>query len=188
MIPIATSRFNNETWEQNCAYRQKSHHKGCVYGAPLQISSKVPSQQLVFIVEMNNSTNKIEGIGLIRNIFQSDKYHKVYPNGNYNRYVYKSDYRLDRDVLERYNSQLVQNLEYILFKEKTHMKRGSGLTLIPEKLLKHKICENKNLTQEVKVIFQKYYGKVATENEELKIENCEKSTDSQNNSIVENEN
>ncbi len=171
MIPIATSRFSNETWEQNCSYRQKSQHKGCVYGAPLQISSKVPSQQLVFIVEMNNSTNKIEGVGLIRNIYQSEKYYKVYPNGNYNRYVYKSDYRLDRDVLERYNSQLVQNLDYILFKEKTHMKRGSGLTLIPEKLLKHKVCENKILSNEIKVIFQKYYGKYATENEELKIEN-----------------
>jgi hypothetical protein len=167
MIPIATSRFNNETWEQNCAYRQKVQYKGCVYGAPLQISSKVQSQHLVFVVEMNNSTNKIEGIGLVRNIYQTDKYHKVYPNGNYNRYVYKSDYRLDRDVLERYNSQLVQILEYILFKERTHMKRGSGLTLIPEKLLKHKICENKNLTQEIKVIFQNYYGTSATENKEL---------------------
>jgi hypothetical protein len=171
IIPIATSRFSNETWEQNCGYREKIQHKGCVYGAPLQISSKVPSQQLVFIVEMNNSTNKIEGVGLIRNIYQSDKYYKVYPNGNYNRYVYKSDYRLDRDVLERYNSQLVQTLEYILFKEKTHMKRGSGLTLIPEKLLKHKMCENKNISQDIKQIFQKFYEKEVTENKELKIEN-----------------
>ena len=171
IIPIATSRFNNETWEQNYDYRQKTSHKGCIYGAPLQISSKVQSQQLVFVVEMNNSSNKIEGIGLVRNIYQTDKYHKVYPNGNYNRYVYKSDYRLSREILERYNATLVQNLEYILFKEKTHMKRGSGLTLIPEKLLKHKICENKNLSEEIKVIFQKNYGKNATENEELKIEN-----------------
>jgi len=171
MIPIATSRFNNETWEQNCSYREKNQHKGCVYGSPLQISGKVQSQQLVFIVEMNNSTNKIEGIGLIRNIYQNDKYYKVYPNGNYNRYVYKSDYRIDRDVLERYSFQVVQNLEYILFKEKTHMKRGSGLTLIPEKLLKHKICENKNLSKEIKEIFQKYYEKNATENKELIIEN-----------------
>ena len=178
MIPIATSRFNSETWEQNCAYRQKSQHKGCVYGAPLQISSKVSPQQLVFVVEMNNSTNKIEGIGLIRNIYHTDKYYKVYPNGNYNRYVYKSDYRVDRDLLERDNSQLVHNLEYILFREKTHMKRGSGLTLIPEKLLKHKICENKILTNEIKCIFNKYYGKDTTENKELKIENCEKGTDS----------
>jgi hypothetical protein len=51
------------------------------------------------------------------------------------------------------------------------MKRGSGLTLIPEKLLKHKICENKILTQEINVMFQKQYGKDSTENEELKIEN-----------------
>ena len=31
--------------------------------------------------------------------------------------------------------------------------------------------ENKILSQDIKVIFQKYYGKDATENEELKIEN-----------------
>jgi hypothetical protein len=51
------------------------------------------------------------------------------------------------------------------------MKRGNGLTLVPEKLLKHKICDNKNISDEIKVIFQKHYGKNATENEELKIEN-----------------
>jgi hypothetical protein len=170
-IPITTSRFNSETWEQNCSYRQKISTKGCIYGSPLKISSKFSSQHLLFVVEMNNSTNKIEGIGLIRNVFQSEKYYKIYPNGNYNRYVYKSDYRLDRDVLERYNSKLVYVLEYILFREKTHMKRGSGLTLISDKLLKHKICENINLSEEIKSIFKIYYGKESTENRELKIEN-----------------
>ena len=158
-IPITTSRFNSETWEQNFSYRQKIPTQGCIYGSPLKISSKFSSQQLLFVVEMNNSTNKIEGVGLIRNVFQSEKYYKIYQNGNYNRYVYKSDYRLDRDVLERYNSKLIYMLEYILFKEKTHMKRGSGLTLISDKLLKHKICENVNLSEAIKGIFKIYYGK-----------------------------
>jgi len=171
IIPILTSRFNNETWEQNCLYRQKKDIKGCIYGTPLQISAKVPYQQLLFIVEMNNSTNKIEGIGLIRNEYQSDRYYKIYSDCNYNGYFYKSNYRLERSILERYNEKIVYILEYILFKEKTHMKRGNGLTLVPEKLLKHKICDNKNISDEIKVIFQKHYGKNATENRELKIEN-----------------
>jgi len=48
---------------------------------------------------------------------------------------------------------LVKILDYILFKEKTHLKRGSGFTSIPEKLLKHPICENIELKKELRELF-----------------------------------
>ena len=41
-IPIATSRFNNETWAENCTYREKMGSNICMYGAPLQITPKIP--------------------------------------------------------------------------------------------------------------------------------------------------
>ena len=88
---------------------------------------------------MNNSINKIEGIGLIKNYIQVDKYYSVYQTGNYNRYIYKSNYRIDRATLENYNPNIVNLFDHILFKEKTHLKRGSGIITIPEKLLKHKL-------------------------------------------------
>jgi endonuclease V-like protein UPF0215 family len=44
---------------------------------------------------MNNETNKIEGIGLIRNHLAHDKRHKIYNNNEYNRYIYRGKYWLD---------------------------------------------------------------------------------------------
>ena len=50
--------------------------------------------------------------------------------------------------------QIVLNiLDEILFKGYTHSKRGSGLTKIPEKVLKMKICENIDIKKEIRKIF-----------------------------------
>ena len=156
---IATSRFNNQTWKENSDFRSKHNLQGCVYGAPLQITAKIPLNSPVFIVEMNNSINKIEGIGLIKNYIQVDKYYSVYQTGNYNRYIYKSNYRIDRATLENYNPNIVNLFDHILFKEKTHLKRGSGIITIPEKLLKHKLCVGVGIDfkNELRDIFRRYF-------------------------------
>jgi hypothetical protein len=102
---------------------------------------------------MNNSKNRIEGIGLIRNRTHVDRYYKIYHEGNYNRYIYQSKYHIFREQILEHNEKLVKILDYILFKEKTHLKRGSGFTSIPEKLLKHPICENIELKKELRELF-----------------------------------
>ena len=138
-ITLSSSRFNQETWNENCSYRRERNLNGCIYCSPCKISNKILPNTLLLIHEMNNSTNKIEGIGLIYNTIHCDRYYKVYDTDNYNRYIYKSNYRINRSDLIEYNQELIIALEYILFKEKTHLKRGSGLLTIPEKLLKHEI-------------------------------------------------
>jgi hypothetical protein len=158
-ITIASSRFNQQTWEENCSYRREKNMAGCIYGSPCQLSSKIQPKTLVFISEMNNTTNKIEGIGLIYNIIKYDKYYRVYDTGNYNRYIYGSDFRISRNVLMEYNQELVKSLEQILFKGKTHMKRGSGITTVPEKLLKHKLFNELNVRKELCEIFKQYFQK-----------------------------
>ena len=57
--------------------------------------------------DQNNSKNKIEGIGLIRNRTHVDKYYKIYHEGNYNRYVYKGNYYLNREKLLTLDENLV---------------------------------------------------------------------------------
>jgi hypothetical protein len=106
---------------------------------------------------MNNNTNQIEGIGLVKNRPFLDKYYLIYGEGNYNRYIYKSKYYLDRDVIHRNNSMLLDTLEYIVFKEKTHLKRGSGFTTVTQDLLKKKKNEkyqNLDLQKIIKNIVQ----------------------------------
>jgi hypothetical protein len=159
MISIVTSRFNNDTWRENSEYRKRNNMNGCIYCSPQQLSSKIYPNSPVFVVEMNNTTNKILGVGLIANKIQFDKYYKVYEIGNYNRYTYTSEYRLDRQILLEYFPALVNVLDYILFKEKTHMKRGGGMTQIPDKLLRHPKCKELDVAKEIKNLFQKHFPK-----------------------------
>lgn len=155
---IYTSRFNNESWEENEEYREKHKDVGCIYGCPQQLHRRIGLNNTIFVVEMNNSKNKIEGIGLIKNNLSVDKYHKVYKCGNYNRYIYKGKYRVSREIIERNNERLVEVLDYILFKEKTHMKRGSGITIISAKILKHECCKSIDLQKEIEELFKRYYS------------------------------
>ena len=152
MFTIASTRFNNSTLVENLEYRIKTNN-ACIYCSPQRMSPKIKADSLVFIVEMNNELNQIEGIGLIKNTIQYDKYFKVYEDCNLNRYVFKGKYRINREELIRYNSKLVEILDIILFKGKTHLKRGSGITTITDKLLKNEKCEGLDIKSIIKEIF-----------------------------------
>ena len=79
MIKIVSTRFNDVTWQENLDYRTK-HNIECIYGTPLELHQSICLDTNVFVLEMNNSKNKIEGIGLIRNKTHVDKYYKIYHN------------------------------------------------------------------------------------------------------------
>lgn len=156
MYTIVTSRFNNETRDANYAYRQK-HKFGCMYCSPVELSPKISYNTPVFVIEMNNRTNQIEGVGLIKNKPETSRYYKVHEDGNNNRYIYIGDYYINRNVLDEYNSPLLYALEVILFTGYTHSKRGPGLTLIPEKATKRDVCEGINIKKEIREIFLYYF-------------------------------
>jgi hypothetical protein len=118
---------------------------------------------------MNNSTNMIEGIGLIKNKPEMEKYYKVHLDGNTNRYIYIGNYFIDRKTIEDYNPQLIQILELILFKGKSHSKRGAGLTIIPEKVLKLDICKDINIKKDIKDVFIKTFSSENIENNSVEI-------------------
>lgn len=171
MFSVVTGRFNNNTLEANYAYRKKKDF-ACMYSCPFELSPKIHYGTPVFVIEMNNDKNQIEGIGLISNKYETKKYYKVHIDGNNNRYTYIGKHFIDREKLDEYNPELVYVLDEILFKGYTHSKRGSGLTLIPEKVLKLDVCEGMNIKKEIKDIFiyhykEKLQQKAATENKEI---------------------
>jgi len=168
MFSVVTGRFNSETLISNYEYRRR-HNLKCMYCCPSQLSPKIKYNTLVFVIEMNNSTNMIEGIGLIKNKPETERYYKVHLDGNTNRYIYISKYFIDRKIIEDYNPHLVQILEQILFKGKTHSKRGSGLTIIPEKVLKLDICKDINIKKDIKDIFMNTFSSENIENNLLEI-------------------
>jgi hypothetical protein len=60
-------------------------------------------------------------------------------------------------MLKHYNTPLVNILDHILFKEKTHLKRGSGITTVPDKLLRHSVCSDINIKDELITIFKNHF-------------------------------
>jgi len=158
MVYLVSTRFNNETWEQNVDFKKKYNYTGCIYGVPNPMSPKIYVDEPVFVVEMNNSQNKIEGIGLVKNNIRLDNHYKIYHAGNYNRYVFKGKHYLSRMELLNINKDLIDTLDYILFKEKTHLKRGMGFTTIPEKLLNNEKRLVKDIKGEIKNIFIRVFS------------------------------
>jgi len=156
---IVTTRFDVETWNKNKVYRENNGICGCFYSDQIRMSTSIPSKTNVFVVEMNNSLNRIEGIGLVLNKIVYDEHMKVYDISNYNRYAYTGKYRISRETLELYNAELIRILDVILFKGKSHMKRGAGFTQMTPKIMSNPKCAHINILNEICKIFVEVYHK-----------------------------
>lgn len=130
---IATTRFNNVTWDENCKMREKNTAAKCIYATPIQISSRVGIDRNVFVLEMNNDVDQILGIGLIKNRPVSGKY-AVHSVHNYNRFVYIGKWRIDKEQMSAGEKEIFKMFEAICFRGLNHSKRGQGITELPMKL------------------------------------------------------
>ena len=113
---------------QNVSYRRAHEYEGPLYGTPRQIKEACPKNSMMFVLEMDNTNNKVLGIGLIRNTVILDRRYGIYSNGNYNRYVYRGKHRLDRDQLTRREQRMLGVFDTLLFKGRRHCKFAQGIT------------------------------------------------------------
>jgi len=144
---IGVVHFDIKTYKENESWRQKRNYKGCVYGLNKRIEN-FPYESSIIIIEMNNDTDEITGIGKIRNIFKEDNRSRIYSDENYNRIVYKGKKRIERKELIKSNKNIIDYLERILFTGSRHFKRGYGVTKIPHNRLACEYKERKRkLTQ-----------------------------------------
>jgi hypothetical protein len=158
MTYLVATRFNNDTWDENLYFRIRKNIDGCIYGTPKIMPSTIPLNERVIVLEMNNTTNKLEGVGMLRNI-QCYTHYNIYLINNYNRYTYDGKYRIDREYLIKNNNDLLEIIEYILFKGKNNLKRGYGFTIINDKIIQKKIANNINIYNELLLIFKYIYKK-----------------------------
>ena len=107
----------------------------------------------MFVLEMNNDTNQIVGIGMVKNRAIRDKY-KVYENGNYNRYVFVGNNRIDRTDMNDDEESVMQLFDRLCFKGNRHMKRGQGLRSFPVELL-YELSKKLDLTKFIVEMFKK---------------------------------
>ena len=148
MYSFVTSRFTRTT-EDECKRYLARIGKQCLYGSSNLISSSVPEGGLVFVIEMRINApgakpanwlpddNQISGIGMIVNEeVPPDFYCDVYENKLFNQFTYMGENRFDRTELLQTSPLLIELLETILFKGKTHQKRNAYLSVLNDDFLK----------------------------------------------------
>jgi len=157
MYNIALTRFSTNTWNELTIwkYKYKNVNKSydkidnfCIYNTPVKIKDSVKYNIPLFVIEMHNDINQIMGIGFIYNVVFKKKYN-IYKSGNYNRFSYKGNYRIDRSLFNKREIIIIEILETLIFKGSRHSKRGQGITIIPNWILKNKYIDFINFIKEM---------------------------------------
>jgi hypothetical protein len=149
---ILTSRFTASTMAENEAFRKRNPKAGCVYCSPSPISSKLTGM-ILFVLEMNNTTNRIDGIGMIQNKAIVNKY-KVYEHGSYNRYTYIGKHRISREEVSEEEEEIMRVFDTLCFKGYTNMKRGKGITAFSTEIL-YKCIKHMDLVEYIRQMFKR---------------------------------
>lgn len=146
---ILTTRFTNETYMENKRWREINQYEGCIYMSKSKISNSLSYNKPYFVLEMNNTTNKVMGIGII-SIKLTPKREKIYSNYYYNRYMYKGTEHLS--LCEIQDDEFIELFERPLFYGKGHMKRGQSMTHFPYKKMtkQHIDCLKRLMKIEIK--------------------------------------
>ena len=148
---VGTSRFSDATLTENAAFRSRNPSVGCVYCCPSPITLKIPKDMVVFVLEMNNTVNRIAGIGMIKNRAIVNKY-RVYDNNSYNRHVYIGKMRISREEMTEEEDQMMRVFDALCFKGTKNMKRGQGITLFPVETL-YKCAKHMDLVEYIRQMF-----------------------------------
>lgn len=153
---IATTRFNNTTYYENKSYREDVNHTfGCIYTCTQPITPYIRQDIDIYVLEMNNETNRIMGIGLIHNEPIYNKYF-VYQEQKYNVFSYVGNYRIDRNDMTTQQEEIMQVFDILCFKGKRHMKRLKGIKTFPQDMIyncRHVIDLNKFIQKSFKQKF-----------------------------------
>jgi hypothetical protein len=135
VLIIATTRFNETTWNENVEWRRQNDWEGCIYGTPKRMGATIPPEVDVVVLEMHNDENRIKGVGLTQNKVFMREQHRIYNQGNYNRYIYKGANRVDRDDMTNKEEKIMRVFDVLLFKGSRHLKRGHGIIRLPQRIV-----------------------------------------------------
>lgn len=159
---LATTRFNNKTWHEYQEFLEKARSDNsipvktkCLYNCTVPIASTIPIFATIFVLEMNNESNQIEGIGLLRN--QSPEYGKyaIYSDPKYNQYAYQGTYHIHRSEMTDIEMTLLKLLEGWCFRGRRHQKRLQGIKAFPfDVLYEHKTTTEVDVVVEIANMFK----------------------------------
>jgi len=144
----AITRFTPETWKENINWCDRQGAR--LYNVPSPIPPSIGTIPYIFMIEMNITDNRIIGVGMIKNKLNLKKRKdKVYSKQQYNLYSYYCKSRLSREEFNEDEERSLETLEQFLFKGYSHMKRGIGISKLPNTLV-YKTSVGKNGDDDVK--------------------------------------
>jgi len=159
---VTTTRFNNKTYIENMKWKINNNFKGCCYGLPHKITPNIAPYKHIIVLEMNNELNKLMGIGCVKNYLRFDNNYKIHKDQKFNRYFYTGNKRrIDRSEIE---VNILEHLEYLLFKTSKHYKRLRGITQIKKRRLGEKLDIDFNIGDMVKKIKGNQIGIIIKKN------------------------
>ena len=127
---LFTTRFNDQTFTQNRKFCKK-YNKKSLYCNPHPLPANVPSGGTVYVIEMNNSKDKIVGIGKIKNNLKYNVYN-VYEEEFYNQNHFEGEERVDSDEFLETEKEFINSLEQQCFFGRGHLKRGHRMLSFPQ--------------------------------------------------------
>jgi len=128
-----------------------------IYGCSIRIKEEVPINKFLYVIEMDNSNDRILGIGRIKVRVWKDKLYKIHSNKRYNRIVYKGKYHIDASKFTDEEKYYINILEDLMFHGKNHIKRGRGIQELPSFI--QDIQEYKKYEFPEKINLRKYDNK-----------------------------
>ena len=183
MFYLASTRFVNSTYSENKIYRNK-YGIAVIYGTIVKIQHKYSIGSIMCVIEMNNETNMIEGIGLIKNHVDYDSSYKIYANNDYNRCIYKGEYWLSRKDILQIDPSIIDICDIILFKGKSHLKRQTGITILTDKLFTNWPYNLHILKDNIKMLFIRTFGELSKASTIIKLHDDVDDNDNDNDTMI----
>lgn len=148
VFDITTTRFSTFTYLENQRSKHNMGFQGALYSSTLRLPVNAPDDKFIFVLDMNNTINKIMGIGIIINVLAKDQSLNIYDNPMFNNYVYKSNFYIPIidtndnqyfDYIEQpWRDFIETEFESVIFYGKGHLKRGGSFTRFPIKRLRYR--------------------------------------------------
>lgn len=148
---LTTTRFDNHTYYENMKARM-ALKINCLYSNPYKLCNKIPKNNTVYVLELNNSENKIMGIGKITNNLLPVRY-SIYGEDYYNNWCFIGNAHISKDKMNEEERKVIDSLEKICFYGRNHLKRGSSMTCFPCKVLFACHENNFNILNYIKNMF-----------------------------------
>ena len=137
---IYTTRFNSYTYVQNQRFKENNDIDGSLYSTMLPFPKNTDDDKYLFVLDMNNTTNQVMGIGFVKNILAKNQNLNMYDDPAFNNYVYKSAFYIpiaNNECIEpAWNDFMASEFHKYLFFGKTHLKRGGSFSRFPMKYMK----------------------------------------------------